>query len=168
MQADFGAVSNVGAVTHDVAAHSKPVKPKNVKRKSVDLHGMNNPKFNPKLLEILNSNQEELIEEPNEAINQPTSQSHQIQHKRPQPVEHNIQQIRNQNNQQVLSQQKQIQQIQQATHLQQPSSVPQTPQTPQSSVLKPSTPAQSPVEPVIQHHFNVSHNLVSYKLLRAY
>ena len=34
MQADFGAVSNAGAVTHDVAAHSKPVKPKNVKRKS--------------------------------------------------------------------------------------------------------------------------------------
>jgi len=155
MQADFGAVSNAGAVTHDVAAHSKPVKPKNVKRKSVDLHGTNNPKFNPKLLEILNSNQEELIDEPNEAINHPTSQSHQIQHQRPQPMEHSIQQIRSQNNQQLLTQQKQAQQMQQ------PSSVPQTPQTPQQPLLKPSTPAQSPVEPVVQHHFNASQNLVS-------
>jgi len=168
MQADFGVVSNVGA-THDVAAHSKQVKPKNVKRKSIDLHGANTSKFHPKLLEILNNNQDELLEEQSELTNQATIQPHQIQQQRQQPIEHNMpQQIKIQQYQQMSTQSKQLQQPQQITQSQQAQQItqhhqaqaPQTPQTPQSPVLKPPTPVQNPIEPVFHHHQNTSHNLV--------
>lgn len=158
MQADFGAVSNVGA-THDVAANSKPVKPKTVKRKSIDLHGANTSKFNPKLLEILNSNQDELLEEQIEATNQITPQLHQPTQQKQHHFEHNIpQQIKIQQLQlqQIPPQPKQVQQVQQTPQAQ----TPQTPQSPSSQILKPPIPAQAPIEPVIHHHYNASNNLV--------
>jgi hypothetical protein len=159
MQADFGAVSNVGA-THDVAANSKPVKPKTVKRKSIDLHGANTSKFNPKLLEILNSNQDELLEEQIETANQITPQLHQLTQQKQHHFEHNTpQQIKIQQLQQIPPQPKQVQQVQQTPQA-------QTPQTPSSQILKPPNPAQTPIEPVIHHHYNASNNLVRiYKLI---
>ena len=159
MQADFGAVSHVSA-THDIGSQPKAVKPKSVIRKSMDLHGLNNnPKFNPKLLELLNSNQDDLLEDQSESqhvsAHSPQSNSNQLQQQQPQ------QQL-----QQILPIQPIKLTLQPPTAIKIPTTaqVTPTPQTPQTPALKAQIPSQqsaNPPEPIFHHHFsNNTQNIV--------
>ena len=155
MNADFGAGGHTNATTatHDVLQTQKMGKFKTAKRKSLDLHGANNPKFNPKLLEILKDNQEDMayFDEQTQAANMTINNTNNNG-----IALNNIAPIPNTSTPSSAIKLSMMQsQMQQAVQISPP---PPPPQQQQPPTPKPQTVVQPEI--VISHHYAISHNIV--------